>query len=236
MDSPLTALVWEIWRRGRWSAWLAIGCVTLCALMNWVTPEWIGNSPAGQAVYGLSMVLSFLFLMGIFNYTEFSSTREWNGFPYRLFVLPVRAWQLVAVPMVLGLASTELLYLAWIKLVWNHPNDVARPEWFAVVLGGYMIVYQTTLWVMAGYRILRIVVLSLGGVSSLAVACLPFSGESQPSPWLSEERLIKVIIVTAVAAFVFAWVAAARQRWCWRWIRDIPISNMLMRAAIQCAC
>src|SRR5271155_4884410 len=85
MNSPLAALTWEIWRRGRRSAWLALGCIGFCALINVAVPERFCVSVAGHALYGLLMVLSMFLIMGIFNYTEDSSSREWNRFPYRLF-------------------------------------------------------------------------------------------------------------------------------------------------------
>jgi len=96
------------------------------------------------------MVWSFLFLFGFFNYTEINSTREWNGFPYRLFTLPVRTWQLVVLPMLFGVVAAELVYVAWIKLVWTH-GSIPNPEWFAAVLGAYMVFYQTALWSLAGF-------------------------------------------------------------------------------------
>ena len=215
MNSPLTALTWEIWQRGRRSAWLALGCVGFCALVNLATSERLRATETGHALFpplfGLLMTLSLLFIMGIFNYTEFNSSREWNGFPYRLFVLPVRTWQLVSLPMFLGVVSVELIYTAWIKFVWTH-NDILMPGWFAVVLGAYMIFYQTTLWSLAGFRITRILALSLGGTSSIAVACLPFSVANGLSPWFSEKRLTVIIGGLALLAFMISWATVARQR------------------------
>src|SRR5580692_812364 len=111
MSSPLAALAWEIWLRGRRSAGIALGCLTACALVNWLI---LGrSSPTSESLghyspfFGLLMVFSSVLLMGIFNYTEYTSCRDWNGFPYRLFVLPVPTWQIVAVPMGLGVMSVE---------------------------------------------------------------------------------------------------------------------------------
>jgi hypothetical protein len=157
------------------------------------------------------MVLSFLLLLGIFNYTEFNPTKEWNGFPYRLFTLPVSTWQLVAVPMILGLASVELLYLAWLNLVWTH-TKIVMPEWFAVVLGAYAVFYQMTLWSLAGFRIFRLIVLTVGGVSSVLVASLPAFGSVYRAPWLSEKLLTVILAGLSLAAFVIAWAAVGRQR------------------------
>ena len=215
MRSPIVALTWEIWRRGHRSASLALGCVVACSLVNLATPERLRASETGQALFpplfGLLMVISFLLLMGVFNYTEYSSSKEWNGFPYRLFVLPLRTWQLVTLPMLLGVVSVELVYVAWIKLVWTR-ETILTPEWFAVVLGAYMIFYQTTIWGLPGFRIVRILVLGLGGVSSIAVACLPMFDKIIPSPWFSERRLIPITVAMAAIAFVIAWSAVARQR------------------------
>jgi hypothetical protein len=211
MRSPLAALAWEIWQRSRRSTGLAFGCVIFCALVNLSAPERFAASEAGHAVYGLLMVVSFLLLMGTFNYTEFNPTREWNGFPYRLFVLPVRTWLLVTLPMLLGVVSVELLYVAWIKLVWTHAN-IPTPGWFAAILGAYMLFYLTVIWSLAGFRITRIVLLGLGGCSSIAVACLPMYDKISPSPWFEEKRLTLALAAAAVIAYAIALTAVTRQR------------------------
>src|SRR5690349_7334099 len=121
MNSPTTALAWEIWQCGRRSAWSVLGIVSLCALANLGILEHFHLTQSVREAFvpffGFLMVVSFLLLMGIFNYTEFNAARAWNGFPYRLFVLPLRTWQLVALPLALSVGSVELVYWAWIKLV-----------------------------------------------------------------------------------------------------------------------
>jgi hypothetical protein len=149
--------------------------------------------------------------MGVFNYTEINVTREWSGFPRRLFVLPVPTWQLVVLPVAYGVVSVELLYLAWIKLVWTH-EQIQMPAWFALVFGMCMVLYQTALWTLARFRVLRVVLISLGGVGSIAVASLPFLAKVIPLPWLTESRLIAVLLFVAIAAFIIAWATVARQR------------------------
>lgn len=209
MSSPLATLAWEIWQRGRRLAWLALGCLAFCVVVRLTVPEPVVSSEGIHAVYGLLMVLSLLLVMGIFNYTEYNATREWHGFPYRLFVLPIRTWRLVTLPMLLGVVSVELLYVAWIKLVWTR-DDV--PGWFAVILGAYMIFYLGAIWGLARFRITRIIVLGLGGTSSIAVACLPFYGKIAPSPWFEEKRLSVILAGLALIAFLAAWAIVARQR------------------------
>src|SRR6516162_7805282 len=152
MRSPVAALTWEIWRRGRRSATAVLACITFCAIINRIIPD--TNHALFSTVFGLLMVFSFAFLLGLFNCTEFNSTREWNGFPYRLFVLPVPTWLLVAAPMGIGLITVEAVYFAWIKLVWTHgqlenPDTTHGVLWLGVVLGAWLTYYQTTLWSLA---------------------------------------------------------------------------------------
>src|SRR5581483_1054554 len=214
MRSPTTALAWAIWRRGRRAGGWAIACLAFCALVNLAVPGRLRLTETGQVfdpVFGFLMTVSLLLVFGLFNYTEFNSTREWNGFPYRLFSLPLRTWQLVALPMLLGIATVEVVYVAWIKLVLTH-NPVLKPEWFAVLLGAYMIFYHTALWSLAGFRIARIIVLSLGGVSSILVAWLPFSDSQGAYPWLSEKYLAAGMAVLAFISFLIAWTVVGRQR------------------------
>ncbi|HLX70474.1 MAG TPA: hypothetical protein VKV04_12675 [Verrucomicrobiae bacterium] len=215
MRSPIAALTWEIWRRGRRAAAAVVGCIAFCAIINLIVHNTNGRPPS--SIFGFLMVLSFAFLLGLFNCTEFNSTREWNGFPYRLFVLPVPTWQLVAVPMVLGLIAIEGVYFAWVKLVWTHgqldnPDAAKATLWWAVVLGAYLTYYQVTVWSLAGFRILRSIVLSVGGVSSILVACLPFFGRVLNWPWITVEHLIPIVLTTIPMTFIIAWVTVARQR------------------------
>src|SRR6185295_15936361 len=120
-------------------------------------------------VNGLLTVASLLLVFGIFNHTEFNPQKDWTGFPYRLFSLPVATWLLVVLPMLLGVAAVELVYFAWMKLVFVH-DPFTRPGWLAVLIGAYMVFYQTILWSLAGFRVLRMIMLGLIGTSFVGVA------------------------------------------------------------------
>ena len=109
MRSPTAALLWEIWRRHR------VIFVSVLALTALGRALEAGSAPAeSSVVVDLLRMLSFLLLFGIFSYTESSDSRGLGRFPRRLFVLPVSSLRLVAVPVLAGVASVELLYLLWL--------------------------------------------------------------------------------------------------------------------------
>src|ERR1043166_6048705 len=109
MFSPIKALSWEIWRRGRRFIYLIAGVLALCALINqigWNRPYLLKNF---EAVYWLLMVGSLFLTFGIFHHAEYNRVKNWHGFPYRLFCLPVPTIILVASPILLGLVSVEIV-------------------------------------------------------------------------------------------------------------------------------
>src|SRR5437867_11034582 len=126
MRSPITALTWDIWQRNRRLVWLVAGIVLSAWLSNLVLPESFRVAEHNLlgalkvAFFGISLLLVF----GIFSYTEFNAQNESVGFPHRLFVLPVRTLLLVALPILLGIASVDLVYLAWAKVLFAH-DEVA---------------------------------------------------------------------------------------------------------------
>jgi hypothetical protein len=216
MRSPIAALTWEILRRNRRTIWAIAAIVLLAWFFNFCFAKEFRPTDAGTnqllTINCLLTAASLLLLFGVFNYTEFNPQKEWTGFPYRLFALPVTALGLMAVPMLLGIAGVELVFLVWVRLIFTE-NQLLKPEWFASLLGAYMIFYQTILWTLAGFRILRIIVLSLIGTSFVGVAFLPFFEQYVSSPWLSEKVLIPLVCGLAFAAFSVAWVCVLRQRY-----------------------
>jgi hypothetical protein len=216
MNSPIAALAWEVWRHGRRSVLLIVLSVLTCTVLNALIPASESPRPGRallEVVFGVLMVLSFVLVMGIFNYTEFNSTREWHGFPYRLFTLPVATWKLVAAPMLCGLVTVELLFASWMRFVWNGPHQF-QPECYAALIGVYMAFYQTTLWGLAAFRIVRTMALSFGGIAAVFVACLLLVDNRMelPTRWLSPSRFVPAAALAVAISMLIAWTVVARQR------------------------
>ncbi|GEM_PF-2040976 len=212
MRSPLVALSWEIWRRGQWFAVGALGLLGLCAVLN--------LSGAGRAYvftnfepfYWLLMICSIFLVFGFLHYAEFNQKKNWHGFPYRLFTLPVPTWMLVACPMVLGVVCVELIYFGWARLVFA-PAGRHAGFWPAAVLGVGLMCYQTIVWALGGFRMTRIITLALAGMLFMNLASLQFFLPYIPWParqvWCAS---ILALTGTAIGAFVCGCHFVERQR------------------------
>src|SRR4051812_38181134 len=127
IGSPIAALTWEIWVKNRKRVWTVIGMILSGWLVNIV---WPGHLAVAETL----SFMSWIFVFGIFHYTENDPQKLSIGFPSRLFTLPVSSLQLVAVPMVLGVASIEAVYLASVELVLRDNAD-SKPLWTAMLIG-----------------------------------------------------------------------------------------------------
>ena len=213
MRSPLTALTWEIWGQSRRSVWLLAGVISTGMLLARIVTGKPNAFENIEAVFWLLMVSSFFLVFGIFNYAEFNPGRNWHGFPYRLFTLPVPTRVLVACPMLLGVVAVSLVYLAWAKLVFA-PLGKVLPFWPALVLGVGIICYQALVWSLAGFRIIRMIVLGLVGLLLMDFAIMPAYPELMVQWPLNKvlHLLTLVLIGFTVIAFLGAWFSVERQR------------------------
>jgi hypothetical protein len=212
MNSPLIALAWEIWRQGRKLVWLVLGTIAFCALINHLVPNKRFLLANFQAVYWLLMIGSLFLTFGIFHYAEYNRGKNWHGFPYRLFSLPVPTILLVMIPMFLGVVSVELVYWAWVKLVFG-PLGRAVSFWPAACVGAGLLCYQAIVWSLAGFRITRIIVLASSGLVFVNLGMVPLIEEIRLWQYGKALTVSTWLLVSfSVAAFLGAWFSVERQR------------------------
>src|SRR3954471_124307 len=212
MVSQIKALSWEIWRRGYKLLAVIAGTLAVCAIINQTGSDKTYLRKNFEAVYWLLMVGSLFLTFGIFHYAEYNRIKNWHGFPYRLFCLPIRTIVLVACPMVLGVFSVELVYCAWGKLVFM-PLGRAVSFWPAACVGVGMMCYQAIVWGLAGFRITRIIVLAFAGLLLANVGMIPLVEEIKILP---ERNLFAIgtgiLAFLALTAAFGAWFSVERQR------------------------
>src|SRR5262249_40181169 len=96
-------------------------------------------------------------------------------------------------------------------LVFSH-DAVAKPALAALLLGAFMVLYQSTLWILARLGALRMVALGVVGISFIVVNVLSSFPQGSLSPWLSEKILSTATAAFALTGFVAAWMYVVRER------------------------
>lgn len=212
MRTPLQALVWEIWRRGFKLAAIVAGILAMCAAINRAVPNKHYLLRNFEPVYWLLMVVSLFLTFGIFHYAEHNRAKNWHGFPYRMFSLPVRTSLLVACPILLGVACVEVVYWWWAKLVFA-PIGRSVSFWPAACVGVGMICYQAIVWGLAGFRITRIIVLSFTGLLLANLGMVPLIEDIKvwPERQIYRWATTALVVLGGLGAFG-AWFLVERQR------------------------
>jgi hypothetical protein len=206
MRSPTAALLWEIWRRNRIAVAVLVAATVAGRLLDYA--EQPTDDPS--SLIALLSMVSFLFLFGIFSYTEPSGTRGIGNFPRRLFTLPVSSLRLVALPVITGIASVELLYLLWLVPL-SRGGSLSTP-FVSVLLGVSMVFFQAVFWMLERVGPLRLMVAGAVVVAVYGIGLLPSWPPSPPPPWRSEAAVGTVVAALAVAVFLLAWRHIIRLR------------------------
>jgi hypothetical protein len=164
MHSPTLALSWQIWGRHRRGLaavllYLAATAVVVNMLPRGTLEDWHGGLASIQFVIALIYVAA-VFAYGFESQLE---TRE-SGFPARLFTLPVRTSALVGGPMLQGMATVALLWLAWARFVLRPCGIEVSLGSTALLAAAFVAVLQALLWLPFGLPWVRVI---------LAVLLLP---------------------------------------------------------------
>ena len=205
MTSPTAGLLWELWRRHRQTL-LAIAVLTIA---GWAIDRQDSGTDASPLVVLLAMG-AFLLLLSVFNYTESPRGLGLGQFPRRLFALPVTTLRLVAVPLIAGVASIEILYALW--MVPLSRGGSASVLFVAVLLASLMVFYLAALWALERAGSLRLIALGAIAIGLFVAGMLPSFPPTPPPGWRSEVALGSIVSSLAAAAFVMAWRHVARLR------------------------
>jgi len=215
MRSQVMAVAWGIWARSRASMLAAGACLLAAMLMNVLLPEsnrFSQNRPnpfLGMVNFHLA-VATILLTLSIFSYTEFDTQKSQTGFPRRLFVLPATAFQMVFVPMLLGVLAMESVALMWATF-----NSELRTPWLLVALPAYMVFYQSIQWTMSRLGSLRMLVMGFIGVVLIMAPIFRSPGSLRSlgeSSSVSMTTMAAILACTAVITFVITWLHVSRQR------------------------
>jgi hypothetical protein len=206
MRSPTAALLWEIWRRNRIAAAVIVAATVAGRLLDYA--EQPTDDPS--SLIALLSMVSFVFLFGVFSYTESSGTRGIGTFPRRLFTLPVSSLRLAALPVLTGIASVELLYVLWLGPL-SRGGTLSTP-FVAVLLGASMVFFQAAFWMLERLGPLRLMIAGTVIFLVYGVGLLPSWPPSPTPPWRSEAAVGTLVIALAIVVFGLAWRHIVRLR------------------------
>lgn len=205
-------LAWEAYAKGRRTvAGLAVALAVACVIAMWRAAPAQNGVDGIADVFVFAMVLSIVFVFGMFNHTHLDRRSGQTGFPNRLFTYPVSTRLLVAAPMLFGVATTVGVYLAWTEWVLRPLGRMMPVMWPALVLAAAMAWYQAVLWSLAAFRVARLIALCVIGTALVTVALLP-TVYPQRGPWSSDISAMIVMGGLTVAAYGTALLAVKRQR------------------------
>lgn len=211
---PTAALFWEISRRRRGPVYIVIGMMLAGLALKWALNTRVVLEDSWKHLFvnssGMLMAGSVIFVLAIFNFTESSPEKDWTGFPYRLFVLPLPTLFLVALPLISGITVMSLVCGYWLRIVLT-PTDAPEAGWMTLLLVAFMTLFQTVLWCLAGFRLGRMLVLGLAGPVFVIVGFLPWQ-QVWATDWFSERTLSLLLVSLVLVLFVCSWYCVARQR------------------------
>jgi len=221
--SPVFAIAWEFWNANR-RGWLFVfAALVLCGALVHLLGR-AGAKPESIELFGyVPLVTSLILAISFCNFTDRNRRDGIAGFPRHLFSLPVNTGLMVTCAMLCSILSVLLIYIAWVTLVLK-PLDVATLlRWPATLLTAFVVFYQAIIWCLCGFRLTRVVSLSLVATSLVAVGFMPTLIPDKTF-WNSEIHLSASLIAVAAVAYgaTLATVGAQRRGGArgWAWFQE----------------
>ena len=121
----------------------------------------------------MPLVASIILAISFCNFTDRNRRDGIAGFPRHLFALPVNTRLMVTCAMACSLLSVVGIYVAWATLVLQPLEVAILVRWPATLLAAFVVFYQAIIWCLCGFRLTRVIGLSLVATILVAVGFLP---------------------------------------------------------------
>jgi hypothetical protein len=173
------------------------------------------STTLGSLLMGLSLFLTFVCC----NFTENDRRERLDGFPARLFTLPVATGILVAAPLLFSALAIGVIYVAWARLALPATGQSLPLAWPLLYLITGILCYQSAVWTLARWRAARLIVLGTGG-TLLAVGWLALLPEFERdlasslvhAGWPLHRLICTTLLAAGIGAWAIAQVVVGRQR------------------------
>lgn len=226
MKAALNTVVWDILWRNRLVFPVLALLLALAAGLAWATsmapPDAWWVKPAGP-ITAVAFVAS-LFL-GVAPFTLMESQGGWrmNSMITRWFVLPVRTFYLVLLPVLAGAGFMALLIAAWMPVL-NRVAQGFDGLYFGAVLAVGIVALQAVAWTVPRKPSQFWTVAAILFPVVLMLSTVP---QDQPGREQFRYGMLVPLSYATVLLFAFAWYAARRNR-CGDWAGELPIDRLWM--------
>ena len=214
------ALAWAFWGANR-AGWLMVLGVTCgCALLFRLGASQIHESEGLRFCCFLPMVVCLILAAAFCNFTDRTRRDGIAGFPRHLFSLPANTPLVVTCAFGFGVTSVAGLYLVWAALVLRPVDSTILVRWPALLLAAGVVFYQAIVWCLCGFRLTRIISLSLVATFLVGAGCVPLLSPSGDR-WATEAILVAILGTLMAGAYVTTLVTVSAQRrggargWTW---------------------
>src|SRR5688572_11172881 len=207
MNSPATAIAWELWSRNRWAAGTTALAIPFLLIVN---SSWLGEW------FRIVEVLLFFFSMTTLVWTfccvEPDARGKHGGFPPRAFALPLSTIALVAVPMLAGAFTLAAVYWLWTQLLftaWDVVVPAAMLRVQLLTIAAMLFALQAIVWSLYRFPLIRIFLI-LAAMIGIGMLGLAAPGKNFRN--MSEPAVLGALGVITALAFAAAVVGVSRDR------------------------
>ena len=207
MNSPATAIAWELWSRNRWATATVAVAIPFLAIVN---SSWLGEW------FRMVEVLLFFFSMTTLVWTfccvEPDARGKHGGFPPRAFTLPLSTIGLVAVPMLAGAFTLATVYWLWTQLLftaWDVVVPAAMLRVQLLTLAAMLFALQAIVWSLYRFPWVRITLIL---AAMIGIGMLGLAGPGKDFRNMSEAAVLGTLGVITALAFGAAVAGVSRDR------------------------
>jgi hypothetical protein len=212
VSSPAAVVAWEFRQRHRWGFIALLGYLLVLATIKIVVvtrgvPIHLDSGESFAFVVMMPMTATFTYFLAVFTFgLDGDLAARESMYPARMFTRPVTTSALAGWPMLYGIVTMMMLWLAT-RLFALWPSGIAVPAiWPALVAASLLAWTQALTWMpypLPGLRII-VTVLWLGTIDATALLALHFNAH--------ESLMLAILAPQIPLAYLVARFAVARAR------------------------
>lgn len=205
--TSIQSLSWSLWQRNRKLALVVTALVLLFGVINSFYSLIRGASPWISIPFFLGVGLAYLMMIAAFMFHDADVGSKGSAFPPYMFTLPVRTYQLVLVPMLLGSVAAFLLgfVITGSTRLSGIDSMLYLPPMTMVAILAYL---QAAFWYPVGIPYAKLVLTLVGITGIMIYVGVNVSEKSM----LSEPGICQGLTLFTLACYLVAAIGVSKAR------------------------